>query len=170
MIISPVGPRAALENDPLHRFIDEVEKDKNRLEQDRLLYVACTRARRSLHLVGSVSVSDDGEEMKMPTAGSLLARLWPVLETDFERAFAAAGGVSNVEDAGRGEQFVLPRLRRLSGEWINPNRRRSLAAMPAIRRRPKGSRNPLNTTGSVQPPAMPAQSFIDGCNASAMVL
>lgn len=129
MIISPVGPRAALENDPLHRFIDTIEKDKNRMEQDRLLYVACTRARASLHLVGSVATSNDGEAPKKPAAGSLLARLWPVLVADYERAFAAAGGITNGQGSDSDPQFTLPRLRRLSAAWRRPE----VASVPGIR-------------------------------------
>lgn len=120
MIVSPVGPRAAIENDPLHRYIDETEKDKNRLEQDRLLYVACTRARQSLHLVGSVSIAPDGESLRDPVAGSLLARLWPVLASDFERAFAAAERISLAGDIDEAERYVLPGLRRMNGLWQPP--------------------------------------------------
>ena len=45
---------------------------------DRLLYVAATRARKRLHLVGHVSVDDAGQA-KAPPAASLLGRLWPWL-------------------------------------------------------------------------------------------
>ena len=45
---------------------------------DRLLYVAATRARQRLHLVGHVSVDDAGQA-KAPPAASLLGRLWPWL-------------------------------------------------------------------------------------------
>ncbi|MGI9249233.1 MAG: UvrD-helicase domain-containing protein, partial [Woeseiaceae bacterium] len=51
-VISPVGPRAELSTDPVHRFIEVSETAKDRHEQARLLYVACTRARKTLHMIG----------------------------------------------------------------------------------------------------------------------
>ena len=86
-VISPVGPRAEIENDPLHRFIERIEATKFRHELSRLLYVACTRTRRSLHLLGHVEVSADGSEFKPPRAGSLLNLLWVSVADDFENAF-----------------------------------------------------------------------------------
>jgi len=60
-------------SDALHALIRDIEKRKNQFESDRLLYVACTRARASLHLIGHVEERKDG--MK-PGAGTLLQRLW----------------------------------------------------------------------------------------------
>ena len=98
MIISPVGPRSELENDPLHRFIEISQRDKDRLEQARLLYVACTRARKSLHLLGHVSVASDGQSFRAPQAGSLLHRIWPSIEATFEQAFDAQRPPSTFDD------------------------------------------------------------------------
>ena len=91
MIVSPVGPRSEIENDPLHQFIEATQSDKERLELDRLLYVACTRARKSLHLVGNVGVARDGHSYRQPVAGSLLQRLWPAIGPVYESAFAESG-------------------------------------------------------------------------------
>ncbi|MDZ7643658.1 MAG: 3'-5' exonuclease [Woeseiaceae bacterium] len=66
LIISPLGPRATLERDPLHRFIERSARESDRLELDRLLYVACTRAASSLHLVGSVASRRNGRELGRP--------------------------------------------------------------------------------------------------------
>jgi len=89
MIISPVGPRAEVENDPLHQFIESTESDKQRHELDRLLYVACTRAKKSLHLIGNVRTDADGNMPKGPKSGSLLHRLWPAIGHEFEQIFEA---------------------------------------------------------------------------------
>jgi ATP-dependent helicase/nuclease subunit A len=117
MIISPVGPRSLLEQDPLHKFIAITEKDKADAELDRLLYVACTRAKKSLHLVGHVGVSADGEKYKPPDARSLLRRLWPAIEPVFAAAFEkhmSAEVSVVVEEESR---LVMPVLRRLRDEW-----------------------------------------------------
>ncbi len=129
MIISPVGPRAALENDPLHRLIEETDKDKDRMELDRLLYVACTRARQSLHLVGSAGIAKSGDALKRPDSRSLLSRLWPAVEAEYERAFrqhpeTPETGLKDEEDA-----LVEPVLRRLDEGWTVP----AVPAMPGDR-------------------------------------
>jgi ATP-dependent helicase/nuclease subunit A len=116
-IISPVGRRADLENDPIHRFIELTEAEKDRHEVGRLLYVACTRARKSLHLLGGTGVSPDGDAWRSPDARSLLSLLWPAIEQQFEQAFepqpAAAG-------AAAPDQWLLPQRRRLEPFWQLP--------------------------------------------------
>lgn len=117
MIVSPLGARAVLEKDPLHRYIEEAAKDADRLELDRLLYVACTRARRSLHLIGAVRSNSEGDELRPPPAGSLLHRLWPALAGEFEQQFAQCRGDSDAADGGDEMTMCLPWLRRFTTAW-----------------------------------------------------
>jgi ATP-dependent helicase/nuclease subunit A len=119
MLISPVGPRAELDNDPLHQFIEATEREKDRMEQDRLLYVACTRAMKSLHLVGHTGVSADGERLNRPDSRSLLSRLWRAVEPLYEEAFQSwveTGDATAEESSG----LALPRLRRFTAPWQAP--------------------------------------------------
>ena len=81
VLLSPVGPRNELERDKLHRFIETAQRRRERLELDRLLYVACTRAKRSLHLVTHIE-RDRAGKVKQPHRASLLHRLWPAIEQD----------------------------------------------------------------------------------------
>jgi ATP-dependent exoDNAse (exonuclease V) beta subunit len=60
--------------DPLVDFLKTIERQRDEAERGRLLYVAATRARQRLHLIGSVD-RDTG----LPKSGSLLASLWPGL-------------------------------------------------------------------------------------------
>jgi len=111
LLPSPIGARAERSKDPLHEFIHGVEGEKQRLELDRLLYVACTRARRVLHLVGHTRTRDGG--LLAPPAGTLLARLWPALEADFEQAAAEdADGSEPASARGDRADLVAPRIRR----------------------------------------------------------
>ena len=116
-IISPVGRRADLENDPIHRFIELTEAEKDRHEVGRLLYVACTRARKSLHLIGHTTASPDGESWRAPDARSLLSLLWPAIETHFEAAFEP-----RTSDAGIApvDQWLFPTRRRIEPPWQLP--------------------------------------------------
>jgi ATP-dependent exoDNAse (exonuclease V) beta subunit len=116
-IISPVGRRADLENDPIHRFIELTEAEKDRHEVGRLLYVACTRARKSLHLLGHTGMSADGESWRAPDARSLLSLLWPAIENHFEQAFEPQPEAP----AGTGaDQWLQPQRRRLEPPWQLP--------------------------------------------------
>jgi len=118
MIISPVGPRSELEQDRLHRFIEVSESDKNRLELDRLLYVASTRARLSLHLLGHVSLASDGQSFRPPQAGSLLHGIWPSVESVYENTFRAEDPIEASDDESN---LVNPSFRRLSTSWSLPD-------------------------------------------------
>lgn len=119
MVISPVGPSFELERDPLHQYIENADRRSDRLEQDRLLYVACTRARKSLHLIGNVKVARDGQSLLTPHQGSLLHRLWPAIAGSVRAAFESAadvrGGAS--DDTG---SMVTPTLRRCQPGWRMP--------------------------------------------------
>ncbi len=113
LLISPIGPRAESDGDPLHSWIEAAGRDKDRLEQDRLLYVACTRARQSLHLVGHVAVSADGEKLNAPPRTALLSGIWPSLEAEYATAFAAREPGTAPPPARTAADFRRPRLRRL---------------------------------------------------------
>lgn len=113
LLISPIGPRAESGGDPLHSWIEAAGRDKDRLEQDRLLYVACTRARQSLHLVGHVAVSANGEKLNVPPRTALLSGIWPSLEGEYTAAFAARDPDAAPPPARTTAEFCQPRLRRL---------------------------------------------------------
>lgn len=131
-VISPVGPRNELSTDPVHRFIELSEGRKDRYEQSRLLYVACTRARKSLHLIGHTTVTPDGSAFKPPAKRSLLQLLWPALEPQFAGAF-----VDHVPDMNRddGDIWMNPVLRRFETRWTLP----PVAALPGASRVPEVS-------------------------------
>jgi ATP-dependent helicase/nuclease subunit A len=122
-IISPVGPRADVENDPIHRFIEKTEGEKDAHEIARLLYVACTRARKSLHLLGHAGVSPDGESWRAPDARSLLNLLWPAVEPHFEQAFEPQSPPQAASDS---DAWLDPVRRRLEPAWQLP----AVAAVP----------------------------------------
>ncbi|MFY3547626.1 UvrD-helicase domain-containing protein [Achromobacter insolitus] len=79
VLFGPVKPRAETEADPLSRYLGAREARRASYEIDRLLYVAATRARKRLHLVGHVSVDEASGQAKTPSSSSLLGRLWPCL-------------------------------------------------------------------------------------------
>ena len=125
-IISPVGPRKELENDPIHRYIERTDTAKDAFEQGRLLYVACTRARKSLHLTGNVRVAPDGSEFRPPPARSLLHLLWPNVRPTFEAAFDADA----LPPGDDGVDWYEPQLRRFDEPWVCPDAAAPPGEMP----------------------------------------
>lgn len=117
-VISPIGREDEIENDPLHQFIERTRQQKDDLERSRLLYVACTRAKLSLHLVGNVGVTADGDEFRPPDRRSLLSLLWPVVRSDFERRFDTAPGKAAPDDE---DVWIQPPLKRLADTWSLPD-------------------------------------------------
>ncbi len=125
MLISPVGARADTDNDLLHQYIEKTEQEKSRLELDRLLYVACTRAKQSLHLVGNVGLSADQSKCLPPSSQSLLRRLWPAIAPHFNDAFAsrepAVEPAVDVEPAQAAQYYMAnPALRRFATPFEAP--------------------------------------------------
>jgi len=71
-------------SEPISDFLHELNRDKDALETARLLYVAVTRARRRLHLLGHVDADPEKADAELqPTRSSLLYKLWPVVEPHF---------------------------------------------------------------------------------------
>lgn len=79
VLFGPVKARAETEADPVSRYLGAREARRASYEIDRLLYVAATRARKRLHLVGHVSIDEASGQPKTPSSASLLGRLWPCL-------------------------------------------------------------------------------------------
>lgn len=62
--------------DPCYEYVRALERAAGDLESGRLLYVAATRAKSRLHLLGCVRRDDDGAA-RAPNRRSLLYSLWP---------------------------------------------------------------------------------------------
>ena len=90
------------EPDSHTRWLKGIEQRKECSERARLLYVATTRARERLHLIGQLPAGKS-----RPPAGSLLALLWPQVSPAFESA-------GTPDDADQPDEGAFePQLRRL---------------------------------------------------------
>lgn len=69
----------------LNKMVRRARERCDEQEKNRLLYVACTRARQHLHLVAIASHGKD-EQLKAPKNASLLHPLWPLFESWFDQA------------------------------------------------------------------------------------
>ena len=83
VMFGPIKPRASADPDAFSKYLGMREKRRAAYEVDRLLYVAATRAKESLHLVAEVKLDKNTGQVANPVSGSLLDRLWPhVLRPD----------------------------------------------------------------------------------------
>jgi ATP-dependent exoDNAse (exonuclease V) beta subunit len=139
ILLAPV-PSPSEEAPPIYDYLRGLEADKDLHEQTRLLYVAATRARRALHLLGAVAVDDDRETLRAPARRSLLARLWPAIGGAFEEALAERGAAPP-QAGGASPRVPDGALRRLPAAWHTPPPPEPLgaaanAAEPAVERAP----------------------------------
>ncbi len=88
MLLAPMNPSGS-EADPIYEFIRKLDRSRAEHEDGRLLYVAATRARSRLHLMGDCRRTPEGAA-KEPARGTLLARLWPTVCHAFAQVPAAA--------------------------------------------------------------------------------
>lgn len=82
LLLAPI--KLTDKKEPIYDYLRHIEKTKSHHEMQRLLYVAVTRARETLHLIGVVN--NDSKEptiLKKPPAGSFLQILWPSCQHSF---------------------------------------------------------------------------------------
>ena len=133
--------------DELERWMRRLADEREALELGRVAYVAATRARRQLHLIGSATRkwTDDGTELRKPRGGSLLGFWWPVLQRDFAEALAARDGAPPAAGraAGNRRRLAAPPLERLPAAYAAPE--------PVAPRRPSALRIVGAPEGSIRP-------------------
>lgn len=93
VLLAPLRSAGERSNPALVQLIQGEQKRRDACEQQRLLYVAATRAREALVLTATVAPNPDGEIV--PAAGSLLAILWPTTAAAFVASFEPADPVTN---------------------------------------------------------------------------
>ena len=86
VLLAPLRAAWQSDNTPLIDLIRSEQKMRASFENQRLLYVAATRARRKLIVSG---VLDPGRDTVKPTTGSLMELLWPQAGRGFIEALDA---------------------------------------------------------------------------------
>ncbi len=124
IVMSPMRNTAEKEKQKksgdLIKYISSVEKQRRTLEDGRVLYVAATRAVRSLHLFAAIKPNAKNEIKA--NASSLLGGLWPAIQA--EQIPLIEQAAAEVEKDGK-EEVPLTRLpgdyRRLADGWKLPD-------------------------------------------------
>jgi ATP-dependent helicase/nuclease subunit A len=91
LLLAPIK-ETGVDDDKLYRYLEMLEKVKLKNEQGRLLYVAATRAKEQLHLFGATRIAKDKNEISPPKKNTLLAKLWPVVEANYQWVFTSGHG------------------------------------------------------------------------------
>jgi ATP-dependent exoDNAse (exonuclease V) beta subunit len=100
----------------LGEFIKRLRRQRARIERLRLAYVAATRARRSLHLLGHLPPARADAE-RAPQRGALLELLWPAVGPEFLSLTEPAGSDAKAAVAADAGSYVLQRL---PADWSPP--------------------------------------------------
>ncbi len=111
----------------MYAYLKTLEKTRDTLESARLLYVACTRAKRRLHLCADVGVDDDGG-VTPPPGRSLLSHVWASCADEFGGALR----VVERRDPAPSSTERGARLLRVPDGWRPPAPAASIPLRPAL--------------------------------------
>ena len=129
LVAAPVNRRRGKSAAPTaYDFLQRMERERSRNEEDRVLYVAATRAVRCLHLVGVATLDDEGA-LAAPPANSPLAKLWPVLEAEFAGRVGPASAGHGADD-GRLKSALQSALQEDLAHFVPQLLRRRAPAVP----------------------------------------
>jgi ATP-dependent exoDNAse (exonuclease V) beta subunit len=114
LLVAPIEAAGA-DGDAIYAWLRQLEAERAGHEAGRLLYVAATRARRRLHLLGVAALDDRAGTPRPPGVHTLLAKLWPVVEARFAAA-ARDDGRKDLLPASVPAAIDLS-IRRLAPDW-----------------------------------------------------
>ena len=114
LLLAPVRATGE-EHDAIYRYVQKIATQKGEHETGRVLYVAATRAKRQLHLLGHTTVGED--ELREPQRSSLLRLLWPVIESQFSELQREE---YQPQQAELPLSVATPVLKRLICGWMAP--------------------------------------------------
>lgn len=122
LLLAPIK-ESSEQNNEIYSYLSRVNKEKDAYESQRLLYVAATRAKRSLNLVGYVPYKEDEHgEIKpgSPRGGSLLASAWNALSNDYIEYFDNAQRPAGTYGDDASPFEIGQDLPRFSKQWLHP--------------------------------------------------
>jgi ATP-dependent helicase/nuclease subunit A len=116
LLLAPIK-ESGEEQDPIYGYLRGLDSRKETFEAGRLLYVAATRAKKRLHLLGHTMLDQKTGTPRTPPARSLLYQLWPVVKQHFAEA---ASGQAPARQPDQVPAPAVPRLTRLVSGWTPP--------------------------------------------------
>lgn len=104
--------------DPIYTRIKDEAKEKTRNEGKRLFYVACTRAKKRLFLLGSVNRNKNNTDVCKAAEHTFLGMIWNQYKPEFQAAMRRMVPVQPSLFGGTSRSF--PAVRRLPPHWQAP--------------------------------------------------
>ena len=124
LLMAPIQQTGST-GDPIYSWIEKLDADKSHFEDQRLIYVASTRARKRLHLLGSTPLGRDQDEiiLKEPPRKSLLSKIWSVSSRYYEEFISNPERVNKIssKESASGGALIDQSLRRLASGWTLPS-------------------------------------------------
>ena len=121
LLLAPIHETGA-DGDPIYAWLEKLNAEKESFEDERLLYVASTRAKQRLHLLGGTWLASDRDGvigLRPPAEKSLLGKLWPVVEPIYAAAANQALELPSYLTA-ESASLIGQTLRRLPLGWALP--------------------------------------------------
>lgn len=109
-LLAPIS-EAGKPRDPIYNYLRKLEQSRAQNETARLLYVAATRAREQLHLLGCVRTDDKTGTLAAPPRVSFMRLLWQTMSREFVPA-------TPVHPSGT--EVKVRQIRRLPARWQAP--------------------------------------------------
>jgi ATP-dependent helicase/nuclease subunit A len=143
LVVAPVKPNRKRDDKKptAYDYLRTLDAEREANESSRVLYVAATRAIRSLHLVAAATVEDkdNGPALKPPRKGAPLAALWPAVEAEFNAALQSRSeedAAYSPEEAEDDFATFIPKLTRLSLPALPAQPQDDVAEAPPVRAEP----------------------------------
>ena len=132
----------------LYSYLKAEENQRQRQETARLLYVATTRARKSLFVSGKLNWDEEKEKVREPDSRTMLSILWGLYENEFMQSFTPDPAPARADEE---ENSILAGIRRLPPARPLPQLAEPLETI---------NRNTLTESDGVSP-----QSYLDNYQA-----
>jgi len=124
LLLAPIQETGTT-SDLIYPWLEKLDQEKESFEDERILYVAATRAKKFLHLLGNTAFSfdiDGAIELKKPSKKSLLNKLWPVAQPIFTKVATREKSPNGGNEIKEEEEYSIDQsLRRLASDWIFPS-------------------------------------------------
>lgn len=120
LIISPVHAKGD-DKDTIYSYIQDIIRKKQLFESERVFYIACTRAKKCLHISGHIKQAPETFEARQDTLKprqNILTKLWPLV---YERShFYLLTAKSDINNELYAEDIHPSTILRTAKGWQQP--------------------------------------------------
>lgn len=119
--------------DPKYEAIKREIQQRELHELKRLFYVACTRAKNALYVIGNANTNKKGDGFNKPGSTTFLGLIWTAVEEEYRRALRRRIPAVHQHTAN-GQNAPKTILSRLPAAWQSPRLDPSVQWKPVLQR------------------------------------